>query len=81
MPFLWMGRELRTRVTHLLQGGPQLGVVVLQPASVNLQLRHRSLQVFKPLLPALLLLRLRTWLRLHLRDLRETDLSSSLGSP
>ena len=59
-------QEPRTGVTHLLQGGPQLGVVVLQPAPVNLQLRHCSLQVFKPLLPVLLLLCLRTRLHLHL---------------
>ena len=75
------GRELRTGVTHLLQGGPQLGIVVLQSASVNLQPRHRSLQVFKPLLPELLLLHLSTRLSLRLRDLKERPVSLTRAAP
>lgn len=66
-----LGRELRIGVMHLLQGGPQLGVMLLQLASVNLQESHRSLQVLKPLFPELPLLHLRTRLSLHSRDLWE----------
>lgn len=65
-------RTLRTRErTHLLQGGPQLDIVMLQPAPVNLQLCHCSLEVFQPLSPELLLLCPETRLSLypwHLQD-------------
>ena len=59
-------RMLRTgERTRLLQGGLQLDVVVLEPAPVDLQLCHSSLEVFQPLSPELLLLCPETRLSLH----------------
>ena len=49
---------------YLLQGGPQLDIVVLQPAPVNLQLCHCLLEVLQPLSPELPLLQPKTRLSL-----------------